>query len=134
MQARSPAAPVSPAYSLLSQDHGKLRHILDTVTPGMVFASSAAYAKAIQAVVPGMKARKAGHIVNIGSIFGSINFAYFVTYSSSKAGLKGFILFLQRRPQGRFCLGIHHFSPINFSTSTTNLSTSRAASAPPRPN
>ena len=47
-----PYVPVSSAYSLISTDYGKLRHILDTVTPGMVFASSAAYAKAIQAVVP----------------------------------------------------------------------------------
>jgi feruloyl-CoA synthase len=47
-----PYVPISPAYSLVSQDYGKLRHIVDTVTPGLVFASSAAYAKAIQAVVP----------------------------------------------------------------------------------
>ncbi|MBQ0959280.1 feruloyl-CoA synthase [Ideonella sp. 4Y11] len=47
-----PYVPISSAYSLISTDYGKLRHILDTVTPGMVFASSAAYAKAIQAVVP----------------------------------------------------------------------------------
>lgn len=49
-----------------------------------------------QAVLPGMKARQSGHIVNIGSIFGSINFAYFATYSSSKAGLKGFSEALRR--------------------------------------
>jgi feruloyl-CoA synthase len=45
-----PYVPVSPAYSLVSQDFGKLRHILGRVTPGLVFASSAAYGKAIQAV------------------------------------------------------------------------------------
>jgi feruloyl-CoA synthase len=53
MLAGVPFAPVSPAYSLLSQDHGKLRHILGTLTPGLVFAADGnAYAKAIQAVVP----------------------------------------------------------------------------------
>lgn len=31
--------PVSPAYSLLSKDFDKLRHVLDTLTPGAVFAS-----------------------------------------------------------------------------------------------
>jgi feruloyl-CoA synthase len=46
-----PYAPVSTAYSLISQDFGKLRHILAKLTPGLVFASSPAYAKAIQAVV-----------------------------------------------------------------------------------
>jgi feruloyl-CoA synthase len=47
-----PFAPVSPAYSLVSQDHAKLKHILGTVTPGLVFATDAAYAKAIAAAVP----------------------------------------------------------------------------------
>jgi len=52
MLAGVPFAPVSPAYSLLSQDHGKLRHILGALTPGMVFASGPAYGKAIAATVP----------------------------------------------------------------------------------
>jgi feruloyl-CoA synthase len=52
MWAGVPFVPVSPAYSLVSQDYGKLRHILGVTTPGLVFASSAAYAKAIEAVVP----------------------------------------------------------------------------------
>jgi short-subunit dehydrogenase len=49
-----------------------------------------------QALLPAMKKRGSGHIVNIGSTFGSINFAYFVTYSSSKAGIKGFSEALRR--------------------------------------
>ncbi|MEO8079073.1 MAG: feruloyl-CoA synthase [Caldimonas sp.] len=53
MLAGVPYAPVSPAYSLLSQDHGKLRHILGLLTPGLVFTSGPAYARAIAAVVPG---------------------------------------------------------------------------------
>jgi len=52
MWAGVPYVPVSSAYSPISQDYGKLRHILDTVTPGLVFASGAAYAKSIAAVVP----------------------------------------------------------------------------------
>ena len=52
MWAGVPFVPVSPAYSLLSQDHGKLRHIFDTVTPGLVFASGPAFGKAIAAVAP----------------------------------------------------------------------------------
>ena len=48
-----PYAPISPAYSTVSTDHGKLRHILDLLTPGLVFASDgAAYGRAIAAVVP----------------------------------------------------------------------------------
>ncbi len=52
MLAGVPYAPVSPAYSLISQDHGKLKHILALLTPGLVFASGPAYAKAIAAAVP----------------------------------------------------------------------------------
>ena len=51
MWAGIPYAPVSSAYSLVSSDYGKLRHILDATTPGLVFASGPTYAKAIAAVV-----------------------------------------------------------------------------------
>src|SRR3954453_18547968 len=48
-----PYAPVSPAYSLISSDFGKLRHIVNLLTPGLVFASDGAqYLRAIEAVVP----------------------------------------------------------------------------------
>ncbi|MCX7815108.1 MAG: feruloyl-CoA synthase [Tepidimonas ignava] len=52
MMAGVPWVPVSPAYSLVSQDHAKLRHVWATVTPGLVFAQDARYARAIEAVVP----------------------------------------------------------------------------------
>ncbi len=38
MQAGVPAVPVSPAYSLMSQDHAKLKHIFELVKPSVVFA------------------------------------------------------------------------------------------------
>jgi len=46
-----PYAPISSAYSLVSGDFAKLRHILATLTPGMVFASSTGYARALTTVV-----------------------------------------------------------------------------------
>src|SRR5262245_16921202 len=47
-----PYAPISPAYSLLSTDYGKLRTIMGLVTPGLVFTSDGApFARAIEAVV-----------------------------------------------------------------------------------
>ncbi|MDP2370341.1 feruloyl-CoA synthase [Rhodoferax sp.] len=52
MLAGVPFVPVSPPYSLISQDFAKLRHVLDTVTPGLVFAADGArYGKAIRACV-----------------------------------------------------------------------------------
>ena len=47
-----PHCSVSPAYSTVSQDFDKLRHVLDLLTPGLVFAADGArYAKAIAATV-----------------------------------------------------------------------------------
>jgi feruloyl-CoA synthase len=36
-----PAAPVSPAYSLMSKDFGKLKYIFELIRPGLVFAAEA---------------------------------------------------------------------------------------------
>ena len=47
-----PYAPVSAAYSLMSGDFGKLRMILDLLTPGMVFAADGmAFGRALYATV-----------------------------------------------------------------------------------
>ena len=46
-----PFVPVSPPYALISQDYDKLKHVLATVTPGLVFAQDPRYAKAIAAAV-----------------------------------------------------------------------------------
>jgi feruloyl-CoA synthase len=48
-----PYAPISAAYSLMSADFGKLRAILNVVTPGLVFAADGAlFGRAIEAAVP----------------------------------------------------------------------------------
>jgi feruloyl-CoA synthase len=48
-----PYAPISTAYSLISKDFGKLRHILGLLTPGLVYAADGArYGAAIAAAVP----------------------------------------------------------------------------------
>jgi len=48
-----PYAPVSPAYSLMSSDFGKLRAIIELLTPGMVYAADGnAFGRAIAACVP----------------------------------------------------------------------------------
>src|SRR5678815_3766062 len=44
-----PVAPISPAYSLISSDHAKLKHCFATVKPRVVFAqSSAMFARAFE--------------------------------------------------------------------------------------
>ncbi len=56
MVAGVPFAPVSPAYSLISTDHSKLRHVFDLLTPGLVYAADGMqYGKALEAVMkPGI--------------------------------------------------------------------------------
>jgi len=47
-----PYAPISPAYSLVSADFGKLKHIVKLLTPGLVFAADGrAFEKAIDAAL-----------------------------------------------------------------------------------
>jgi short-subunit dehydrogenase len=53
-----------------------------------------------RAVVPQMKGRGSGQIINIGSVFGAIPFAHFVTYSAAKAGLKALSEGLRRELSG----------------------------------
>ena len=48
MQAGAPAAPVSPAYSLMSQDHVKLRYIVELIRPAVVMVQDGpTFAKAL---------------------------------------------------------------------------------------
>lgn len=52
MYAGVPFAPISPAYSIVSTDYGKLRHTLGLLRPGLVYASdAAAYGRAMDAVL-----------------------------------------------------------------------------------
>ncbi|MDO5623165.1 MAG: feruloyl-CoA synthase [Pseudomonadota bacterium] len=53
MQAGIPFSPASPAYSTISKDFGKLRHVIDTLTPGLVWAEDGErYGPALAAVTP----------------------------------------------------------------------------------
>ena len=51
MQARFPAAPVSPAYSLMSHDHVKLKYLFDLIKPKVVMVQDGpAFEKALKAL------------------------------------------------------------------------------------
>lgn len=51
MQARLPAAPVSPAYSLMSQDHLKLKYLFDLIKPRVVMVQDGPpFEKALKAL------------------------------------------------------------------------------------
>jgi feruloyl-CoA synthase len=51
MQARHPAAPVSPAYSLMSQDHAKLKYLFGLIKPAVVMVQDCpTFEKALRAL------------------------------------------------------------------------------------
>src|ERR1700755_2557539 len=51
MQARLPAAPVSPAYSLMSQDHLKLKYLFNLIKPAVVMVQDGpTFEKALKAL------------------------------------------------------------------------------------
>ena len=57
MYAGVPFAPVSPSYSLVATDFGKLADMLERLTPGAIYASDgAAFSRAINAVLPALPA------------------------------------------------------------------------------
>ncbi|MFC5527077.1 SDR family oxidoreductase [Rhodanobacter ginsengisoli] len=61
-------------------------------------------------VLPGMLAQGSGRIVNIGSMFGSIGYPGFATYSASKFALRGFSQAL-RRELSDTGIGVTYVSP-----------------------
>jgi len=71
-----------------NQDEDKLEQIFQTNVLSPM--------KLCREILPFMQEQEKGHIVNIGSIFGSIAFAYFAAYSASKFALRGFSEALRR--------------------------------------
>src|SRR6476659_6733701 len=52
MYAGVPYAPIAPAYSLIAREFGTLRYLMDSLKPGLVYASDGnAFASALRAVV-----------------------------------------------------------------------------------
>ena len=77
-----------------------------------------------RAVVSGMRSRRDGQIVNIGSVMGSINYPYFATYSSAKAGLKGLSEAL-RRELADAGIDVTHIAPRAVNTAFNTASVRR---------
>ncbi len=74
------------------EDEAAIRRLIDVnLTAPMLLA---------RAALPGMLQRRRGHIVNIGSAFGSIAFPNFSVYSTTKFALRGFSEALRRELAG----------------------------------
>ncbi len=73
---------------------------LNTITPMLI----------TRQVLPDMIDQGSGRVVNIGSTFGSIAFAWFSAYSASKFGLRGFSEALRRELDGSG-VGVTYVAP-----------------------
>ena len=79
-------------------------------------------------VLPAMLERGSGRIVNIGSTFGSIGFAWFAAYSASKFGLRGLSEALRRELDGSG-VGLTYVAPRAVRTRFNNDAVYRMADA-----
>ncbi len=82
----------------------------------------------VNAVLPHMLARQSGQIVNVGSIFGSIGFPCFASYSASKFALRGFSEALRRELTGTG-VGVTYVAPRFTRTAFNRSAVNRMASA-----
>jgi len=82
------SAGVSPFGSFVKQDPTMIQMTMEinTIAPMLL----------TQLVLPTMLEQDSGQIVNIGSTFGSIGFAWFTAYSTSKFAMRGFSQALRR--------------------------------------
>lgn len=81
-----------------------------------------------RALLPQMTAHRHGRIVNVGSVFGSIGFAYFTTYSASKFAMRGFSEALRRELEGTG-VGVTYVAPRYTKTPLNDGVVSRMAQA-----
>jgi len=79
-------------------------------------------------LLPELLEQGQGRIVNIGSTFGSIGFAYFAAYSSSKFALRGFSEAL-RRELGGSGVNVSYFAPRAVKTAANSEAHYRMAEA-----
>ncbi len=82
----------------------------------------------VRQLLPGMLERGSGQIVNVGSTFGSIGFAWFAAYSASKFGLRGFSESLRRELEGTG-VGVTYVAPRAVKTSLNTGAVYRMAEA-----
>lgn len=81
-----------------------------------------------RALLPAMLQRKSGRIVNIGSVFGSIGFACFASYSANKFAVRGFSEALRRELEGSG-VGVTYIAPRYTRTPINAGAASRMAAA-----
>jgi short-subunit dehydrogenase len=82
----------------------------------------------INAVLPHMLQSRGGHLINVGSIFGSIGFPCFASYSASKFALRGFSEALRRELVGSG-IAVTYVAPRFTRTALNGSAATRMANA-----
>ncbi len=105
-------------FEQLSPEHMELLWRINVLAPMQL----------THALLPQMRTRRHGRIVNVGSIFGSIGFAYFTSYSASKFAMRGFSEALRRELEGSG-VGVSYVAPRYTKTALNDGMVSRMAEA-----
>jgi short-subunit dehydrogenase len=89
----------------------RLLDALDDAAIERLFAINAvAPVQLTRALLPTLRSQPAAAILNIGSVFGSLGYPGFATYSASKFAMRGFTEAL-RRELADSRVGVHYFAP-----------------------
>src|SRR4029078_10571500 len=91
MQAHLPAAPVSPAYSLMSQDHLKLKYLFNLIKPAVVMVQDGpTFEKALKAL--DLTGVTVVHVARPCDGIKSVSFADLAATSVTKAGEESIVM------------------------------------------
>lgn len=93
-----------------TMDFRLFREADSAVIPRLLQINLEAPMQLIHTVLPQMVTQGSGRIVNVGSMFGSIGFPGFATYSATKFALRGFSQALRRELSGSG-VGVTYVSP-----------------------
>jgi short-subunit dehydrogenase len=103
-------------------DFTKFEQQSDARIAQMLHTNVTAPIQLTHAVIADFIAKNQGHIVFVGSIFGSLGFPYFATYCASKFAIHGFSQSLRRELLGSN-IGITYIAPRGIKTAMNDAST-----------
>ncbi len=105
-------------------DFGMLDELDDAAIERLFSINAVAPIQLTKALLPTLRSQPQGAILNIGSVFGSLGYPGFATYSATKFALRGFTEAL-RRELADSTVGVHYFAPRATKTDMNTLAVDR---------